>query len=273
MSRRTAKGVDVVWLNCTACHAGTVRTAPDEAPRVVPGMPSNNLDFGRFTRFVLSTATDERLNEKTLLPAIEAGGHRFGPLERLVWRFGVLPRVREALIAQRARLAPLLALQPDWGLDLVDTFNPYMVGRHGVPAAALPESERFGAVDFPSIFLQGLRVGLNLHWDGNNNSLEERIMSAALGAGLTPETADRDAIERFADCLIELAPPAPPPVADQAAVERSKPFYLRECASCHGQASPTGYQFPGERLGQVARAEDIGTDRGRLDSYTENFRA
>jgi hypothetical protein len=53
VSRRTVRGVDLVWLNCAVCHTGTYRSRPGEPVRIAPGMPSNNLDLGRFIKFIL----------------------------------------------------------------------------------------------------------------------------------------------------------------------------------------------------------------------------
>jgi hypothetical protein len=113
---------------------------------------------------------------------------------------------------------------------------------------------------------------MQLHWDGNNTSLAERNLSAAIGAGVTPKTVDHAAIERVAAWLGDLAPPPSPLRPDAAAVERGRAVYMQVCAACHGYQGATGYVFRGERLGKVVPIQDIGTDRGRLDSYTEAFR-
>ncbi len=47
---------------------------------------------------------------------------------------------------------------------------------------------------------------------------------------------------------------------------------MRECASCHGYQGADGYVFSGDKIGRVTPIEEIGTDRGRLDSYTEKLR-
>lgn len=273
ISRRTISGVDLVWFNCAICHTGAWRAGADEPLNIVAGMPSNTLDLHRFIKFVLSLAADERLEPSRLVAAMDAAGYKLGPLETLVWRFVVMPQMREALIAQHARLSPLLAAQPDWGPGRVDTFNPYKLGSMALPLASLEQQERIGTVDFPSIFLQGPRDGMQLHWDGNNNSLAERNLSAALGAGVTPDTVDHEAIGRVAGWLKTLPPPAPP-IADAAssAIARGKVIYARACAGCHGTNGEDGYRFEGDRLGKVDPITSVGTDRARLDSYTEAFR-
>ena len=43
--RRRRLGVDHVGLNCAVCHTGTVREPPTAAPRIVLGMPAQQLDL------------------------------------------------------------------------------------------------------------------------------------------------------------------------------------------------------------------------------------
>jgi hypothetical protein len=272
IAQRKVRGVEVVWLNCATCHTGTWRRSPAQPANVVMAMPSNNLDFGRFVRVILRLAADERMGPDQLFPAMEQAGIRLGPLDRLIWRVAVLPRFREGLLRTRARLQPLLDSQPAWGPGRVDTFNPYKLIQFGVPATQLTAQERIGVADLPAVFYQRPRQGMNLHWDGNNANLGERNLSAAIGAGVTPDTVDHAAIERVADWLGDLRPPASPYRPDPAAVSRGEVVYRGACASCHGWQGPDGYVFEGARLGQVEPVSRIGTDRARLDSYTEWFR-
>jgi hypothetical protein len=127
--------------------------------------------------------------------------------------------------------------------------------------------------DLPAVFSQHPREGMNLHWDGNNASLAERNLSAAIGAGVTPDTVDHEAIERVADWLGDLKPPASPYKPDPAVVERGKVVFMAGCASCHGYRNGEGYVFEGDRIGEVQPIANLGTDKARLDSYTEAFRA
>ena len=212
ISRREVSGIDVVWFNCGTCHVGTWRETPDASAHVVPGMPSNNLNLYRFIRFVLDLATDERLSPDNLIPAMEREGARFDWLDKLAWRYDVLPTVREGLIEHRSRLLPLLENQPAWGPGRVDTFNPYKLLLELPPGSRVPDAELVGTADFPAIFNQRPREGMKLHWDGDNNSLAERNLSAAVGAGVTPDSVDIASIERNAAWLLDLKPP-PVPIA------------------------------------------------------------
>lgn len=106
---------------------------------------------------------------------------------------------------------------------------------------------------------------MQLHWDGNNTSTEERNLSASFGTGTIPPTVDMDAIGRIQDWLLGHAPPAYPFPIDRARAEAGKPLYERYCADCHGR---DGRDFEGGRVGTVMPIDEIGTDRNRLDSYT-----
>ena len=273
ISQRKVRGVEVVWLNCATCHTGTWRAEAGDAAKITAAMPSNNLDFGRFVRMVFRLSTDPRLAPDRLFEVMEEQGIELDALDRLIWRIGVLPIFREGLLQTRASLLPLMDMQPSWGPGRVDTFNPYKLLQFGVEASALTPEERIGVADLPAVFDQRPREGMNLHWDGNNASLSERNLSAAIGAGVTVESVDHEAIERVADWLGDLKPPASPHKPDASAVERGKVIYMAGCASCHGYQDGDAYVFDGQHIGVVEPIARLGTDRARLDSYTETFRA
>ncbi|MCA1994002.1 MAG: cytochrome c, partial [Coleofasciculus sp. S288] len=104
------------------------------------------------------------------------------------------------------------------------------------------------------------REGLQLHWDGDNTSVHERNLSAALGAGVTPTTVDLERIKRIEDWLWELPPPPYPYEIEEGKAAVGKRIYENNCASCHA--------FGGEKVGKVTPIQEIGTDPHRLDSYT-----
>ncbi|HWP15598.1 MAG TPA: hypothetical protein VNM46_08230, partial [Xanthobacteraceae bacterium] len=145
ISRRNYQGVDLVWFNCAVCHVGTWRAAEGAQENMVAGMPANNFDIYRFIRFVLDAGVDERLAAETLIPTMRQAGAKFGFFERLVWKFYVIPRVREGFIQRRTRLAAFMADQTPWGPGRVDTFNPYKLVQMQTRYKALGASELHGA--------------------------------------------------------------------------------------------------------------------------------
>jgi cytochrome c2 len=118
-----------------------------------------------------------------------------------------------------------------------------------------------GATDLPSIWNQTPRVGMRLHWDGNNDSLDERDKSAALGAGVTPVTIDIKSMTRIENWLLNgLKSPPYPYAIDESLASQGAAIYQRSCSQCH--------DFGAAYVGQVTPIAEIGTDRGRLDSFT-----
>ena len=252
--------IDRVGMNCAICHTGTLRDTPDSPRRIYLGMPANTFDLQAYLRFLTSCAEDGRFTVDNVLREIEART-RLDPAERLAWREAIW-RTREVLL-ERATQTAFMKTRPDWGPGRVDTFNPYKTVQFNF---SIENDASVGATDLPSIWNQKPRRGLELHWDGNNDSMEERNKSAALGAGVTPVSIDLKSMKRIEDWLLDgLAPPKYPYGIDENLAARGEPLYKRHCAGCHA--------FGGEYVGKVTPIEEIGTDRGRLDSFTYDFAA
>lgn len=251
--------VDRVAPNCAVCHTGLVRDTPESEPRIITTMPSNTVNLQGYIKFLCDSAKDERFTPNRILAEMEAQGIELNLLQKLVYRYLAIPQTRDALLTQGHKLS-FIGEQPDWGPGRVDTFNPYKSIQFNFPMEQLEDSEKIGATDFPPIWNQKPRQGLQLHWDGDNTSVDERNLSAALGAGVTPVTADLERIKRVADWLWELPAPPYPYEVNQELADAGKTIYQNNCASCHA--------FGGEKVGKVTPIAEIGTDRHRLDSYT-----
>jgi len=282
MSRRIITGVERVWLNCAICHVGTYRISLNDRPTYLYGAPANNLRLFDLLKFFLMVSRDPRFTADNLIDTINSpavGGH-LNVIDRLIYRYIVFPRVQTAL-QHLAQQVSFISRQADWGPGRVDTFNPYKAIQFNFPmdAAHITDAELNGSSDFPSIWQQRPRDGMHLHWDGNNTSVDERNLSAALGAGVTPVTVDIAAIHRIRRWIWTLAAPAfPVPSAiDQSKVERGRQLFATYCAGCHGMKNAAGqYDYDTNRyprLGQIESLDAIGTDRDRWASYTQNFSA
>lgn len=256
--------IDRVSLNCGVCHTGTVRDTAGGPSRVVLAMPANTMNLEAYTRFLIACVQDARFNPDAIMEGIEKAGGRLGFVERYIYRSYAIPRTKEGLLATAARLG-FLDRQADWGPGRVDTFNPYKALQFNFPMEKLDNRELSGIVDLPSIWMQRPREGMQLHWDGDNTSVEERNKSAALGAGVTPTSIDLPRIKRIEDWLLDLTPPPYPYDLDRTLASSGKPIYDQHCSECHGA---NGRHFEGRYVGQVTPIDQIGTDRGRLDSYT-----
>lgn len=246
----------LVGLNCASCHTGTVRAAAAGPVRVVYGMGAQQFDPQGFVDFLRAAAADPRFEPDTLLRAIDASEPGLSLAKRLLYRYLLIPATRRGIEALSAEFAWADA-RTRQGPGRVDTFNPYKA----LLGIDMSHDHASGAADLPPVFAQRRRIGMALHWDGNNDSLAERNLSAAIGAGATPDSLDHEGMRRVADWLLDLPPP-PFPAAriDEARAARGLAVYGRHCAACHA--------FTGEQIGRVTPIDEVGTDRGRLDAFT-----
>lgn len=250
------KPIPLVGLNCGSCHTTTVRDSPSSRARIVLGAPAHRFDIEEYFQFLFDCARDERFTADVLLDAIDDAGGDLSTIDRLFYRYVVIPRMKDALNEREEELS-LLEERPDFGPGRVDTFFSYKI-HFDLPVAV---DDPVGTVDFPTLWNQGPRRGMWLHWDGNNDSVEERNLSAALGAGSTESSVDHDNLKRITDWIATLpAPRMPNDKIDGTLTATGQRVYQAQCASCH--------DFSGDRVGEVAKLDEIGTDHDRVRSFT-----
>ena len=262
VSKRNVQGIDRVFVNCAVCHAGTVRDTPDSQPRVIVGMPSNGMNLQAFERFLFACARDEDFNPERLVDQIAYRKYDDW-FNRLLFRLAAVNLARQRLLTLAHRFS-FMDREPDAGPGRIDTFNSPKVLLN-FRMDRVPTNEWVGNCDLPSIWNQGKREGMWLHWDGNNNSVEERNRSAAFGTGALPPTLDRESIKQMESWLMTNTPPPWPYGIDNAKAARGEKLYAEYCARCHGR---NGNDFTGDLVGKVTPIEQIKTDRHRLDSYS-----
>jgi len=256
--------IDLAGLNCAVCHVGEVRMSADAEPQIILGMPANTVDLQLFFDFLFACAGSNRFTADNIIAEMEKDG-RLLFLDKVIYRLAV-PQLQAGILKIRSQLESyMFPVHPRFGPGRVDTFNPYKVNQFSeyYPPGSFTDDERVGTSDFPAIWNQHVRDGMNLHWDGNNSSVRERNFSAAFGAGATRDNVDSAAFDRVTAWLQDLPPPAYPFPIDQGLLDRGKTLYAERCASCHA--------VDGAMIGQVDPIEQIGTDRHRLDSYTEKL--
>ena len=107
-----------------------------------------------------------------------------------------------------------------------------------------------------------------LHWDGNNDSVEERNKSAAIGAGATPDSLDLAVDEAHRELDPRSASRRRYPAAriDTGTRRRGPPRLGRRRARAATRSSSP-------LVGQVTSLADIGTDPERLNSFTPELAA
>jgi mono/diheme cytochrome c family protein len=251
-------GIKRVGLNCAVCHTGTVRDTPDSPARIILGMPAHQADVQGYLRFLIACGRDERFTARNVMAAI-------GEETDLSWLEAALyylsvPLVKDRIL-KRGEASAFMDSRPTWGFGRVDTFNPYKVYFNFDMSA----DKTIGTADLPSLWNQKAREGLWLHWDGDNNSVRERNISASIAVGVTPETLDFESLTRIEAWIWELPPPAFPHAIDQSLAASGSDIYNRSCAYCHAFGSP--------QVGQVVPKEEIGTDPHRVDSFTPELAA
>ena len=307
VSMRHFRGLDVVYLNCAACHTGTYRDYEGGPVHVVPGMPANTFNLGAWGNFLTSVVKKESFTPQRMMDQIDKmqdDPHRLVDkpdlINRLIFKYYAVALMRQQLITLGDRLSFIHT--ESWGPGRVDTFNapkallnfPMKRGMKSDGPNAEPDpkvgpdpKELIGNADFPSVWNQEPREGMRLHWDGNNLSVNERNLSAAFGTGAYPPTLDTPRVLRTANYLkTATPPPMPSEHIDGTLASSGKPIYEEYCARCHGfrerpfrQTKPDNDQAARgeckhldskekELVGTVECIEDIGTDRWRLNSYT-----
>jgi mono/diheme cytochrome c family protein len=248
--------VALVGLNCATCHTGTVRESPTSPRQIVPGMPAHQMDLQGYANFLTACAKDPRFTADTLIDAIRKQDPEFSWLSSVLYRFIVIKRTRDGIL-ERAEQNAWFNARPPQGPGRVDTFNPYK----RIFNFDMNADKSVGTVDLPPLFNQRIRQGMWLHWDGNNNAVEERNKSAAIGAGATEDSLDLPSLDRVAKWALDLKPPPyPPGRIDRSKIERGGQVYQTACARCHA--------LDGAAVGQVTPLADIGTDAERLHSFT-----
>jgi hypothetical protein len=262
-SKRRVLGLELVGLNCAICHTGSVRATPESARQVVLGMPSNTVDLQAYFRFLFACAGDGRFTVENVMTHIKARGD-LDWYERLAYPRAIR-QFREQVLAQKAKVDYWDRPEfPAFGPGRVDTFNPYKRLFFGMDVG-----NATGTVDFPSLWNQRPRREMNLHWDGNNSLVEERNISAAIGAGVVAppyghrSTLDEPSMKRLADWIMDFSPPRfPESRIKKDQLPRGAEIFKSHCADCHA--------FDGKHVGQVTPVSDprLGTDPHRLNSFT-----
>jgi mono/diheme cytochrome c family protein len=251
-SKRRTGFVDSVGLNCAACHTASVRASADSPPKYYLAAASHQLDLWAYFNFLFECGASPNFTVDRVMAEIESMT-KLSPAEKVFYRIAI-QRTPAKLAAQKAVLS-WIGERPQWGPGRVDTFNPYRSLIFHVP---VPKSS-IGTADFMTVWSQDSRSGLFVHWDGNNPSVEERNLSAALGAGATPATLDMPRLNRVRKWLWDVRPPAYPFPVDYQLAAAGKPLYAQQCAYCH---DPQGKDY-----GKVTPNEYIGTDPNRSDAF------
>lgn len=251
-------GFPRVGINCGLCHVGSVRGAESEPRKLLIGAPNTTLDLQRYLRFLFACASDTRFTADNILDEI-ALVHDLSFVERILYRFVIIPQTRKGLLQQQKDLWWMDSV-PDWGPGRVDPFNPakVQITKH-------PYDGTIGAADIVALWNWRPRRDFGLHWDGLNTSLKEIFLNSGIGNGANNKTIDLRSLDRIQQWVLDLKPaPFPFPI-DRALAARGQTIFAAQCAGCHA--------FGGDKVGTPIPIERIGTDRHRLDSWSEEAAA
>jgi mono/diheme cytochrome c family protein len=253
-------GFDRVANTCAACHVASYRSQPDETPTLVVAGPNHTLDLEAFFRFLVDCAKDPRFNADTLMAEISLAAD-LDLIDRLAYRYLIIPITKKTLIAREEQFQWLYRHDfPEWGRGRDDAMNltKYFMIRW-------PMDDSFGPTDMPSVWnLKKYQPekGHRMNFAGDSHDPYSVIIDSALGL-MGAEPKDKRAflsqIDWLVDYLKNLPAPAYPFPIDKALAAQGKPVFDANCAACHASA----------RTGTVIPLPEIGTDRGRIDTWGE----
>jgi hypothetical protein len=261
-------GFPRVGINCAMCHTASFRANVDDVPTIYPAAASHQTGEQEYLRFLIACASDPRFTADTLLAEINRNT-RLSFLDRMLYRFAIIPGTRRALLRLRDQDSWMNS-RPDWGRGRIDPFNPVKFG-----ILRQPVDETIGNSDMMPLWREARRDGTAYHWDGLSTSLREVVQSSALGDGASRKWVARDyenwnvtdprgmsSLRRVMNYIGSLDPPKYPLPVDQVLAVSGAPIYQAQCAECHAPG--------GRRTGSVIPLQEIGTDRHRLDMWTPN---
>lgn len=245
-------------ITCAVCHSTTYRKKIEDNPTIVLGGPSSKFNSLGYVRFLHECAKDPRFTADFILPEIEYN-HQLSPVEKFLYRFFIIPSTREAMLEQGESFA-WTDTRPDWGPGRIDPFNPVKFNMLEIPV-----DDTIGNSDMMPIWNQKMHEGFALHWDGLETSLTETVNTGALGDGATRESINIEGLQRVEKFITQLDPPIFPFLIKDSVAAKGRKIFESNCAQCH--------EIGGEKTGTVIAIDEIGTDRHRLDMWTQEAAA
>ena len=254
-AKKSLFGGERIAINCAFCHASVVRTSAGAPRTVVPAGPSNLTSPQDYLQFLESCAGSPEFTATNVLTAIEQAGGRLSWMERMTHRLLFVPTIRRTF-ARRSKENAWMRERPPWGPGRIDPFNPVKFRM-----LRLPVDKTIGNSDMVPIWNMQLRKGMAFHWDGLTTSLRESVLSSALGDGASLKSIDLPSLDRVEEFSFAPRLPAIRIRSIAALADKGKPVYDAQCAQCHAAG--------GARTGTVIPVAEVGTDRHRLDMWTE----
>ncbi len=271
-SKKTVGVIPRVAPNCAFCHQGSYRLHADDPATFVPAGAGTRVNIQGFIRLLIQIGRHkERFTGDTVMTAITAIYDM--PLwERVLYRYLLIPAVRSGFEEQAARFA-WMDSRPDWGPGRIDPFNPVKFFNLHLPDdGTIGNSDIMPLWDLSTVLADTTRQ-YSLHWDGLNSNLRETAIAGAIGDGMDYQgyTVVEPTLDAIIDFIrLQKPPPSPfstagaekdPYHVDEAEMQQGKALYQTHCAACHEPGGP--------RFRTVISATEIGTDRHRIDMWSE----
>ena len=229
-----------VGLNCATCHAGTIRDVSDEparrscsACRPPDGSPGLR-------------ALPDRVRQRSALHRRHAD--RRDPQGRTRSSAGSTGLIYRCFVDRRTRKKGILErLATNAWFDKRPPARARAASTRSTPTSVLlgfdmtaddTRRHRRLAVAVEPAHARGMW----LHWDGNNDRVEERNKSAAIGAGATPDSLDLASLDahRRLDPGPQAAAVSRPAASIGEGRAGRRPYYQTACASCHRSRARAG---------------------------------
>ena len=253
-------GFDRVANNCAVCHTTSYRVSPDSNPVYVVAGPAHTTNVEGFFRYLIDCAKDPRFTADILMAEINRVTD-LDWIDRLLYRFLIIPITRQRLLEREAQFAWIYRKDfPDWGRGRDDAMNltKYFMIR-------APMDDTFGPTDMPSVWNLKKYIwdnGHRMNYAGDSHDAYSVIMDSALGLlGAAPKDKNdfSGQVNWLKEYLSELPPPKYPFPIDSALAAAGRPLFDTHCAACHDS----------EKTGRPLPLAEVGTDRGRLDSWNK----
>jgi mono/diheme cytochrome c family protein len=253
-------GFPRVANTCSSCHTASYRSRPDENQTFVPTGPNHTLNLEAFFRFMIDCAKDPRFNPDNMMAEINLSAD-LSMLDRMIYRFILIPITKKRLLEREQQFAWIYRKDfPEWGRGRDDAMNltKYFMIK-------FPMDDSLGPTDMPSLWNLNKykpEKGHLMNLAGDSHDARSVIIDSALGVlGAAPH--DKEEFLRhvtwFEDYLGSYPPPRYPFSIDQQKAATGKLLFEKTCARCHAS----------ERTGTRISTEEVGTDRGRLDSWSK----
>ena len=254
-------GFERVANNCAVCHTTSYREKIDSNPVFVVGGPAHTANVEGFFRYLIDCAKDPRFTPDILMAEINRVT-KLDVIDSLLYRFLIIPITKKRLLEREAQFAWIYRKDfPDWGRGRDDAMN---LTKYFMIKATMDDT--FGPTDMPSVWNLKKYVwdkGHRMNYAGDSHDPYSVIMDSALGLlGAAPHDKEDfiGQVKWLHDYLSELPAPKYPFPVDETMVAAGKPVFEANCASCHAS----------EKTGTPLPLNEVGTDRGRLDSWNKS---